>query len=107
LSGHKCGHGVNGIYLPGNNLLRAQVLREITEKLLDLYPLSKLVFNSRLGFLCIIIVRRVQVSVQLSLYHYIIDLIEVIFLVCVVHLSLKTLPCIFELIVKLFIRILF
>lgn len=62
LSRRKCGHRINGMYLPGGNLLRADVFRKIAEELLDL--------------------------------------VEVILPICVVHLSLQTLLRILKLVAK-------
>jgi hypothetical protein len=66
LSRSERGHSVDGKYLPGDNVLRAQVFREIAEELLDRHPLCELVLNRRLRVFCILIVRRVQVSLQLA-----------------------------------------
>jgi hypothetical protein len=52
LSSGERGHGVESMYLPGGNVLRASVFGEVAEELLRSHPFFELVLNSRLGIFC-------------------------------------------------------
>jgi hypothetical protein len=64
-------------------------------------------FHSRLGILCILFFRSIQVSLQLPFHHLIMNLVEVILPVCIIHFGREALLRVLELIAKLFMPVLF